>query len=302
MPKIDFTGSVAIVTGAGAGLGRCHALEFAKRGAWVVVNDLGGTRDGTGSDTAAADKVVEEIRESGGEAVPNYDNVATVEGGERIVQAAIDAFGKVDILVNNAGIIRDKTFYKMEEENWDAVVGVHLKGAYCVTRPAFANMRENGYGRIIMTTSGAGMFGNFGQSNYASAKAGLVGLANVLKLEGAKYNINTNVIIPVAGSRLTEDVLPPDLMARMKPDFVTPLVLYLCSRQCMDSGVIINAAMGYYSRTAIMTGPGAILSDGRKIPTPEEIMENWDSIMSLENPEYFDQVMTMFGKLSPLLQ
>ncbi len=302
MPNIDFTGRVAVVTGAGSGLGRCHALEFAKRGALVVVNDLGGTRDGTGSDTAAADKVVEEIRELGGEAVPNYDSVATVEGGEGIVQMAIDAFGKVDILVNNAGIIRDKTFYKMEEENWDAVVGVHLKGAYCVTRPAFANMRENGYGRIIMTTSGAGMFGNFGQSNYASAKAGLVGLANVLKLEGAKYNINTNVIIPVAGSRLTEDVLPPDLMARMKPDFVTPLVLYLCSRQCMDSGVIINAAMGYYSRTAIMTGPGAILSDGRKIPTPEEIMESWDRIMSLESPEYFDQVMTMFGKLGPLLQ
>ncbi|MBW2599800.1 MAG: SDR family oxidoreductase [Deltaproteobacteria bacterium] len=301
MSKIDFTGRVAIITGAGAGLGRCHALEFAKRGAKVVVNDLGGARDGVGSSDAAANKVVEEIKALGGEAVPNYDNVATVEGGKGIVQTAIDAFGKVDILVNNAGILRDGAFHKMEEENWDAVVGVHLRGAYCVTRPAFMNMRENGYGRIIMTTSGAGLFGNFGQSNYASAKAGLAGLTNVLKLEGAKYNIKTNVIIPVAASRLTEDVLPPDLFAKLKPDFITPLVLYMCSEQCEDSGAMINAALGYYSRSAIMTGPGAILSDGEKIPTPEEIMENWDKIMNLENPKYFDQLMAMFGELGPLL-
>ncbi len=302
MSKIDFTGRVAIVTGAGSGLGRCHALEFAKRGAKVVINDLGGTRDGVGSDSAAANKVVEEIKALGGEAVPNYDNVATVKGGENIVRTAIDAFGKVDILVNNAGILRDGAFHKMEEENWDAVVGVHLKGAYCVTRPAFINMRENGYGRIIMTTSGAGLFGNFGQSNYASAKMALAGFANVLKFEGAKYNIKTNVLIPLAASRLTEDVLPPDLFARMKPDFITPLVLYMCSEQCEDSGVMINAILGYYSRSAIMTGPGTILSDGERIPAPEEIMENWDKIMSLENPKYFDQLMTMFGELSPLLK
>ena len=301
MSKIDFTGRVAIVTGAGSGLGRCHALEFAKRGAKVVINDLGGTRNGVGSDNAAANKVVEEIETLGGEAVPNYDNVATVDGGENIVRTAVDAFGKVDILVNNAGILRDGIFYKMEEEDWDAVMGVHLKGAYCVTRPAFANMRENGYGRIIMTTSGAGLFGNFGQSNYASAKMGVAGLANVLKLEGAKYNIKTNVIIPVAASRLTEDILPPDLFAKLKPDFITSLILYLCSEQCKDSGVMINAALGYYSRSAIMTGPGAILSDGERIPAPEEIMENWDKIMSLESPKYFDQVMMMFGEFGSLL-
>jgi len=301
MPKIDFTGRVAIVTGAGAGLGRCHALEFAKRGAKVVINDLGGARDGVGSSDAAANKVVEEIKALGGEAVPNYDNVATVEGGKGIVQTAIDAFGKVDILVNNAGILRDCTFHKMEEENWDAVVGVHLKGAYCVTKPAFINMRENGYGRIVMTTSGAGLFGNFGQANYSAAKAGIVGLTNVLKLEGAKYNIKTNVLIPVAASRLTEDVLPPDLFAKLKPDFVTPLILYMCSEQCEDTGMMINAALGYYSRSAIMTGPGAILSDGVEIPTPEKIMENWEKITSLENPKYFDQLMAMFGELGPLL-
>jgi NAD(P)-dependent dehydrogenase (short-subunit alcohol dehydrogenase family) len=189
----------------------------------------------------------------------------------------------------------------MEEENWDAVVGVHLKGAYCVTKPAFINMRENGYGRIVMTTSGAGLFGNFGQSNYASAKAGIAGLTNVLKLEGAKYNIKTNVLIPVAASRLTEDVLPPDLFAKLKPDFVTPLILYMCSEQCEDTGMMINAALGYYSRSAIMTGPGAILSDGVEIPTPEKIMENWEKITSLENPKYFDQLMAMFGELGPLL-
>ena len=302
MAKIDFTGRVAIVTGAGAGLGRQYALELAKRGAKVVVNDLGGTRDGVGHDDAAANKVVEEIKALGGEAVPNYDNVATAQGGENIVKTAIDNFGKVDILINNAGILRDKSFTKMEEENWDNVVGVHLRGAYCVTKPAYANMRENGYGRIVMTTSGAGLFGNFGQSNYAAAKMGLIGLTNVLKLEGAKYNVKTNVIVPVAASRLTEDVLPPQFFEKMKPDFIAPAVLYMCSEQCQDSGMIINATLGYFSRTAIMTGPGVIIGDGTVVPSPEEFMENWDNIKSLENPKYFDQLGEMFGVLGPLLQ
>lgn len=301
MSKIDFTGRVAIVTGAGAGLGRNHAIELAKRGAKVVVNDLGGTRDGVGSSESAANKVVEEIKALGGEAVPNYDNVATVKGGENIVKTAIDAFGKVDILINNAGILRDKSFAKMEEENWDAVVAVHLRGAYCVTRPAFQNMRENGYGRIVMTTSGAGLFGNFGQTNYASAKMGLVGLANVLKLEGAKYNIKTNVLAPVAATRLTEDVLPPEIFEKMKVEFVTPAVLYMCSELCEDSGVIINAGLGYFSRSAMMTGPGAILSDGKKVPTPEEVMDNWEKITSLDNPKFFNQLNDMFGELGSLL-
>ena len=301
MAKIDFTGRVAIVTGAGAGLGRQYALELAKRGAKIVVNDLGGSRDGVGHSDAAANKVVEEIKAMGGQAVPNYDNVATAQGGENITKTAIDAFGKVDILINNAGILRDKTFNKMEEENWDTVMAVHLRGAYCVTKPAFLNMRENGYGRIIMTTSGAGLFGNFGQSNYASAKMGLVGLTNVLKLEGAKYNIKTNVIVPVAASRLTEDVLPPQLFEKMKPDFITPAVLYMCSEQCVDSGMIINATLGYYSRSAMVTGPGVFLSDGHRIPEPEEIMDAWSKIKSLDDPKYFDQLPEMFGVLGPLL-
>ncbi len=301
MAKIDFTGRVAIVTGAGAGLGRQYALELAKRGARIVVNDLGGSRDGVGHSDAAANKVVDEIKALGGQAVPNYDNVADAQGGENITRTAIDAFGKVDILINNAGILRDKTFNKMEEENWDTVMAVHLRGAFCVTKPAFVNMRENGYGRIIMTTSGAGLFGNFGQSNYASAKMGLIGLTNVLKLEGAKYNIKTNVIVPVAASRLTEDVLPPQLFEKMKPDFITPAVLYMCSEQCADSGMIINATLGYYSRSAVVTGPGAFLSDGHRIPEPEEIMDAWAKIKSLDDPKYFDQLPEMFGVLGPLL-
>ena len=293
MSRINFTGRVAIVTGAGGGLGRNHAIELAKRGAKVVVNDLGGSRDGMGSSPSAADHVVEEIKTLGGEAVPNYDNVTTFEGGENIVQTAIDAFGKLDILINNAGILLDSTFAKMDEKKWDAVIAVHLKGTFCVTKPAFIHMMRQGYGRIVMTTSGSGLFGNFGQTNYASAKMGVVGFANVLKLEGAKYNIKTNVIAPIAGTRLTEDVVPPEIFKRMKVDFVTPAVLYMCSEQCQDSGVIINAGLGYFSRSAIMTGEGVILSDGNKIPTPEEVMENWGRITSLQNPRFFNQLMEM---------
>jgi NAD(P)-dependent dehydrogenase (short-subunit alcohol dehydrogenase family) len=246
--------------------------------------------------------VVDEIKALGGQAVSNYDNVATAQGGENITKTAIDAFGKLDILINNAGILRDKTFGKMEEENWDIVMAVHLRGAFCVTKPAFNFMREQGYGRIIMTTSGAGLFGNFGQSNYAAAKMGIIGLTNVLKLEGAKYNIKTNVLAPIAASRLTEDVLPPQVFEKLKPDFVTSLALYLCSEQCQDSGVIINAAIGYYSRTALVTGPGAILSDGVRIPTPEEIMENWGKIASLEKAKPFAQLNEIFGEFGSLLQ
>ncbi len=297
MPRISFIGRVAIVTGAGGGLGRDYAIELAKRGAKVVVNDLGGSRDGVGSSTLAADHVVKEIKSMGGEAVPNYDNVATPEGGENIVQTAIDAYSKVDILINNAGILLDSTFAKMEEKKWDAVAAVHLKGTFCVTKPAFIQMTQQGYGRIVMTTSGSGLFGNFGQTNYASAKMGVVGLANVLKLEGAKHNIKTNVIAPIAGTRLTEDVVPPEIFRKMGVEFVTPAVLYMCSEQCQESGIIINAGLGYFSRSAIMTGEGVILSDGNNVPTPEEVMENWSKITGLENPMFFYQMTEMSSRL-----
>ncbi len=244
--SIRFDGRVAVITGAGAGLGRVYALELAKRGAKVVVNDLGSARDGSGQGSSApADQVVREIQALGGEAVANYDNVATPEGGRAIIQTALDAFGTVDILINNAGILRDKSILKMEPENWQAVMDVHLNGAYHVSRPAFAVMKEKGYGRILMTTSAAGLYGNFGQTNYAAAKMGLVGLMNTLKLEGEKYNIKVNTIAPLAASRLTEDVTPPELFQKMKPEFVAPLALYLCSEQCPSAGPFTTPAWDF---------------------------------------------------------
>ncbi|MBW1988451.1 MAG: SDR family NAD(P)-dependent oxidoreductase [Deltaproteobacteria bacterium] len=292
---IRFDGRVAIVTGAGGGLGRAYALELARRGAKVVVNDLGGARDGTGADATPAQKVVDEIKAAGGEAVANYDNVATPEGGEAIVKTAIDNYGKVDILINNAGILRDKSFMKMDPENWQAVLDVHLHGAYYVTRPAFANMRENGYGRIIMTTSAAGLYGNFGQTNYSAAKMGLVGFMNTLKLEGAKYNIKVNTIAPLAASRLTEDVFPPDLLEKTDPSYVVPIVLYMCSEGFEETGKIYNAGMGCYNRAAVLTSKGAVLGSEERYPTADDIAANFAKISDLSGAkEYFqlnDQVM-----------
>jgi len=287
MAKIDFTGRVAVVTGAGAGLGRCHALEFARRGAKVVVNDLGGSRDGVGSSEAAASKVVDEIKALGGVAVANFDTVATVKGGENIIKAALDAFGKVDILVCNAGILRDKSFVKMDEETWEIVLAVHLKGTYCCTRPAFISMREQGYGRIVMTSSASGIIGNFGQTNYAAAKMGICGLANVLKLEGAKYNVKVNVLAPGAATRLTEDVFPPDSFAAMRPELVTPAVMYMCSEQCQDTGFYINAGGGKFSRSNIVTSPDVVIEN----PTAEDIAANWSKITDLKDAKFYSSVL-----------
>ena len=301
--QIRFDGRVAIVTGAGAGLGRAYALELARRGARVVVNDLGGARDGSGagSQTPAA-RVVAEIEALGGEAVANYDNVATPEGGQAVVQSALEAFGTVDIVINNAGILRDKSFVKMEPENWRAVLDVHLNGAYHVTRPAFAVMKEKGYGRVVMTTSAAGLYGNFGQTNYSAAKMGLVGLMNTLKLEGAKYGIQVNTVAPLAASRLTEDVMPPEIFEKAKPEFVVPMTLYLCSEECPVSGNIYNAGMGFFNRAAVLTGPGAVLADGGQAPSVEAVAGAIDKIASLDGAKAYHQlndqfadVMTAFG-------
>jgi NAD(P)-dependent dehydrogenase (short-subunit alcohol dehydrogenase family)/acyl dehydratase/putative sterol carrier protein len=296
--KIDFEGRVAIVTGAGAGLGRVYALELAKRGAKVVVNDLGGARDGSGEGSRGpADVVVDEIKALGGEAVANYDSVATVEGGQNIVKSAMDAFGTVDILINNAGILRDKSFLKMEPQNWHVVLDVHLNGAYHVSRPAFAVMKEKGYGRILMTTSAAGLYGNFGQTNYTAAKMGLVGLMNTLKLEGEKYNIKVNTIAPVAASRLTEDILPPDFLDKLKPELVAPMAVYLVSEQCPVSGNIYNVGMGFVNRAAILTGSGAVLGDGQQIPTPEQVLAQWEKISSLKDGKEYPSVTEQIGDL-----
>ncbi|MFH1983774.1 MAG: SDR family NAD(P)-dependent oxidoreductase [Pseudomonadota bacterium] len=294
--RIRLDGRVAVVTGAGAGLGRTYALELARRGARVVVNDLGGARDGAGTGSATpADTVVAEIRAFDGEAVANYDNVATAEGGEAIIKTAIDHFGTVDILINNAGILRDKSFVKMEPDIWQSVLDVHLNGAYNVTRPAFTVMKEKGYGRIIMTTSAAGLYGNFGQANYAAAKMGLVGLMNTLKLEGAKYDVKVNTVAPIAASRLTEDVLPPDLFEKMKPEYITPLVVYLASEDCPVSGGIYNAGMGFFNRVAVATGPGAVVAPEDAFPTLEDIAGRLSTISDNTDARFHDQLNAQIG-------
>jgi len=299
--KIRFDDRVAVITGAGAGLGKAYALELARRGAKVVVNDLGGARDGSGQGSASpADKVVAEIKALGGEAVANYDTVSTPAGGENVVKTALDTFGRLDILINNAGILRDKSFVKMDPANWKAVMDVHLNGAYHVTRPAMVVMKENGYGRIVMTTSAAGLYGNFGQTNYSAAKMALVGLMNTLKLEGQKYNIKVNTVAPIAASRLTEDVMPPELFEKSKPEFVVPMVMYLSGEDCKESGAIFNSGMGYFNRAAVLTGPTVQLGDPDHPPTPEQIHENWNQINSMEGAiEMPDANTAIFALIAP---
>jgi len=301
MADISYEGRVAIVTGAGAGIGKAYALELANRGARVVVNDLGGSRDGTGSGTSAADEVVGEIKAAGGEAAANYDNVSTIEGGESIVKTAVDAYGKVDILINNAGILRDKTMVKMSEAEWDGVLGVHLRGAFCVTQPAVKVMRENEYGRIVLTSSMSGLYGNFGQANYAAAKMGLVGFMNTVKLETAKYNIKVNTIAPNAISRMTEDVFPPQMAEKMRPQFNVPMALYMCSEEMQESGLVIVQGAGWYGRTALVVGPGVCIGDAKRDIAVEEIRDNWDKITDLSKAEVAAGGNDVFKYMAPLL-
>ncbi len=296
MAGIDFDGRVAIVTGAGGGLGRSHALLLAGRGAKVVVNDLGGTRDGTGTDTSMADEVVAEIVAAGGEAVADHTGVHTWDGGETIVRTALEAFGRVDVVVNNAGILRDVSFAKLTREELEPVIGVHLLGAFHVTRAAWATMKDQGYGRVINTTSGSGLYGNFGQSNYAAAKLGLVGLTRTLAIEGAKYGITANAIAPVARSRMTEDIMPPELLARLEPEYVSPLVAYLASESCAESGRIFSVGGGYVARVALLEGEGATFDH---VPTPEDIADAWDDIERVGpgSQELTHGVMEQTGKI-----
>jgi len=296
--KIDFRGKVAVITGAGAGLGKVYALELAKLGAKVLVNDVGRALDGSGdASPKQADRVVEEILALGGEALANYDSVATAVGGRSIVSMAVESFGRLDIVINNAGILRDRTLVKMEPDDWSDVINVHLAGAYNVTRPAFVKMREIGYGRIVFATSAAGLYGTFGQSNYSAAKMGLVGFMNTLKLEGEKHNIKVNAVAPIAGTRMTKDILPIDLFARLKPEFISPLVLYLCSEKCPVSGSVYNAGMGYFNRVAIVTGPGMIVGGGAKVPSLEDIHEHWEGINDMSNGKEFPNASMAFGSM-----
>jgi NAD(P)-dependent dehydrogenase (short-subunit alcohol dehydrogenase family) len=276
MSELRYDGRVAVITGAGGGLGKTYAKLLGARGAKVVVNDLGGSADGSGGGTSMADQTVKEIVEAGGQAVANYDSVATPEGGEAIIKAALDNFGKVDIVINNAGILRDKTFAKLEPAELEIVLDVHLKGAFFVSQPAFRAMKDAGYGRFVFTSSGAGIFGNFGQTNYAAAKCGLVGLSNVIALEGAKYNIKSNVIAPIAKTRLTEQLLGAFADA-LDPNFVTPLVAYLVSEQCEQTHEIYSVGGGRYARVFIAACQGWA-APNRKVPTPEEIQANLGKI------------------------
>jgi len=274
MTDLGFDGQVAIVTGAGGGLGREHALEFARRGARVVVNDLGGSVDGTGTSTGPAADVVAEIEALGGEAVADGNTVATAAGGEAIVKTAIDSFGRVDIVVNNAGILRDKTFHKMEDELLTPVIDVHLKGAFYVTRPAWIQFREQGFGRVVNTSSNSGLLGNFGQTNYAAAKMGLVGFTRVLAAEGAKYNIKANAIAPVAKTRMTEDILG-GMADQLDPSLVTPVVIWLAHESNETTGSVYSVAGGTVAR--FFVGLTAGTHRGAAI-TAESVRDDWDQI------------------------
>jgi NAD(P)-dependent dehydrogenase (short-subunit alcohol dehydrogenase family) len=273
----SFDGKVAIVTGAGGGLGRCHSMELARRGAKIVVNDLGGAMDGTGGGSEAANAVVEEIKAAGGEAIANGGSVSDRAGAKSMVKDAMDAWGRVDILINNAGILRDKSFAKMELDDFDMVMNVHMNGAAYVTHAVWPIMRAQNYGRIVMTTSPTGLYGNFGQTNYGAAKLGQVGLMNSLKIEGAKNNIHTNTIAPVAATRMTEDLMPEEALKALGPELVTPAVVFLCSEDA-PNGVIIQAQGGNYSIACIVENQGVNLGMDA---TVEDIAANYDQIADL---------------------
>lgn len=294
MEEVRFDGKVAVVTGAGGGLGKAYATLLAARGAKVVVNDLGGTFDGSGSDATPAQQVVDEIKAAGGEAVANYDSVAEWESAQNIIRAALDTYGRVDALINNAGILRDKSLLKMELEDYRKIMAVHLDGTFYCTKAAFAAMKEQTYGRIVSTASAAGLYGNFGQTNYGAAKMGIVGLMNCVTQEGARYNIKANTIVPTAGTRLTFTVMPEDVIGKVKPEFVAPIVAWLCSEQCDESGKMFSAGGGYFSRAAVVEGPGVVFDAGKEISI-EMIIEKFDQINSLEDAREYASAMEHAG-------
>jgi NAD(P)-dependent dehydrogenase (short-subunit alcohol dehydrogenase family) len=275
MMSVSFAGRVAIVTGAGGGLGRAYALELARRGVKVVVNDLGGARDGTGASLSAAESVVDEIRSAGGEAMANGASVTDLAAVEKMVANVKERWGRIDILINNAGILRDRTFAKMSVDDFRAVLDVHLMGSINCTKAVWDLMREQAFGRILMTTSSTGLYGNFGQANYGAAKLGLVGLMKTLALEGAKYNVHVNTIAPLAATRMTEDLMPPALLEKMGPETVVPAAIYLVCDEA-PTNVILNAGGGGIERAYVTLTKGVHLAADEM--TAEAVAARFDAI------------------------
>lgn len=299
MADIRFDGKVAIVTGAGGGLGRQHALELARRGAKVLVNDLGGSVDGSGGSSEAAQKVVEEIKAFGGEAIANGSSVTDDAGVAHMVKQAMDAWGRIDILVANAGILRDKTLSKMELADFELVMQVHVFGTFKPIKAVWDIMKAQNYGRIVVTTSSSGMYGNFGQSNYGAAKMAVLGLMNTLKLEGAKNDVKINAISPVAATRMTEGLMPPEVLAKLAPEYVTPGVVYLCSDEA-PTGAILTAGAGAFALARIYETEGVYLGEGGL--SAEEVRDSWDQITAEPDQKaYFnggEQGQKFFRKMS----
>jgi NAD(P)-dependent dehydrogenase (short-subunit alcohol dehydrogenase family) len=286
MSDIRFDGQVAIVTGAGGGLGRCHALELARRGAKVVINDLGASMDGSGGSSAAADEVVKEIEALGGEAIANGSSVTDDAGVKRMIDDTMEKFGRIDILIANAGILRDKSFSKMTMEDIQLVVDVHLMGSFKPIKAAWDIMKEQNFGRIVVTTSSTGLYGNFGQANYGAAKLGLVGLMNTLKIEGAKNNIKINAVCPVAATRMTEGLMSEDVLAQLKPEYVTPGVMNLV-KQDAPTGMVLSAGAGVFSMAEIVETRGAFVGQGDAL-TAEAVAAKWDEITDKSTQTHFN--------------
>lgn len=287
---LRFDGRVAIVTGAGGGLGRAYALLLARRGARVVVNDIGGDVHGQGAADSAAQKVVAEIKAAGGEAIANGDSV---EYGERVVEHALDEFGQIDVVINNAGNLRDKTFHKMSEDDWNSVYRVHLLGSFKTTHAAWPHLRERGYGRVVMTASSTGLYGNFGQANYGAMKLGLMGLANTLALEGEKYNIHVNTIAPIAASRMTDGLLPPPIFEALGPERVAPLVAYLVHESCSVNGRKFEVGGNWAAEIRWERAPGLRIPLAQEL-TPEDVVNGWDQITDFSDPDHPTSSMDAF--------
>lgn len=296
---IRFDDRVAIVTGGGRGLGRSHALALGQLGAHVVVNDTGGGLDGQGNSDEVAEAVVAEIRAAGGEAVADFHDVSSHDGGRGVVQTALDAYDTVDIVVNNAGYLRDRTFGKMELDDFDAIIGVHLLGNTYPTHAAWPIMREKEHGRVVFTTSAAGLYGNFGQTNYAAGKLAVVGLMNTLKLEGDSKGIRVNTIAPVATTRMTESLMG-DNVALYDPAWVTPAVVFLCSDECEASGAVVEAGGGYYSLVQMMEGAGVVI-DTDKV-TPDDIAARWSEITDMTNAAPYGSATDITARIAGLLR